>query len=191
MYGYFEFEIIQARYIPAGIAFFILSTPLLILFHLLLKILQIILEKILKTKNTLKSVVTIFNSIFLTVLIIIVYALLYFPTREEYLGGAKPIFISLLGDPEQMRFLNEFNMGIEDNSAGNPGVQTKPVCRLYENKDNILIGVIDWEDNEKNGTSIGSVRRIISIRKDIIKGVQYKGGKIGNLQCDAKKFYNL
>lgn len=172
-YGFFEYNFLQTRYISAGIIFIL---PLFLLFYPF--------SKIIREDGQGRFVFLTCFFVFL-----FIFAKFIFPRIPQYLGGGKPTFVSLLGDSaEQMPYLQNFDIGLQKN--GEKGsVQTEATCLFYQNQEIVLIGVTSWK--QENNSLLVSPRRIISLKKDQIRGLQLKGGFEGRVECPVLAFYSL
>lgn len=77
------------------------------------------------------------------------------------------------------------------NAGDKKSVQTYPVCILYQNQDNILIGTIKWESNEEGKAKNIGATRVINLKNSEIKGLQLKGGMVNETRCPITKFYQI
>ncbi len=159
-FSFFEYNLLQTRYISAGILFWFLVFIIYIILFLIKKSLIWCTFKIRKDFS-------FFQRISFACVIIIFYFLIFLPyifqITPSYLGGARPIPITLIANPEQIKFLSNFNIPIAKNAAGKQSVQTLQLCNIYQNKDYIILGVVDLKD-------IIYVKRVIILRQDQILG---------------------
>ncbi len=128
-FGFFEYNLVQIRYLSAGI---ILWTPVFLFYFLV--------------KN---------KKVFCILTIISIMAVIcLFPLIPQYIGGAKPIPTMILGAPDQITFLSNYDVRKTEN-AGRDSVQTGAVCLIYQNDNYILFF---------NATDIGTTQQIVKIR---------------------------
>jgi len=143
-YGFFEINVLQTRFISAGLIF-ILPVTLLFLF----------VNKEGKDFFTIKFTVWF-------ILYFFGYSLLLFQHIPQAYGGAKPFPVSILGSQEQIIYLNMFNLA----SAKDSTTQTVPVCELYSDGEKMIIGV-----STIDGLKITS-QRVMILNKNETKGFQ-------------------
>ena len=137
-FGFFEYNLLQTRYLSAGILYlfiiFILPLFLALLFKPLIK-------RIKEGKDiSIKTVVI--GLLILLFLDTFLFAPYIFPRVPQYLGGAQPFIISLIGNDEQINFLRNFNINYANEENKTP-YQTSLLCSIYENQDFIILGAID------------------------------------------------
>ena len=90
-----------------------------------------------------------------------------------------PIFTSLIGTPEQIKYLDE-NLEIikEPNKENKASIQTKPLCLFFEREDRIVIGTVS-----------AKVTRVATLpSREFIGFSQSPGGYIGSYACLANYF---
>ena len=204
-YGFFEYNLLQARYISAGLLFDIIVFFVFIIIIFLFdnfflffiffnkRVRKPLVYYKLQSKKKIffvtHPIITISIFSFFLGLCFYLFPYFIFPNIPQYFGGSKAIPASLIGNSYQMAYLSNYGIGLENNSGDKDSVQTKPVCILYQNQEYILIGILDWQEN---GNLIsGSPRRIINLKKDQINGFQSKGGLVGHVKCSATYFYDL
>jgi hypothetical protein len=149
-YGFFEVNLLQTRFLSAGF-FFILPILAALLFH----------------KKGVKYLLGSRVFLGLVILYFLIYGVFLFKKTSQALGGAKPIVVTILGQPDQISYLEKFN--IRSVSDVEPPVQTEPVCELYSNNDIIIIGVSNIET--RNGM-LGKSQRVITLHQNEISGIQ-------------------
>ncbi len=173
-YGYFEYDLLQTRFIFSGIVAIMFFAPVV---WFIKKILET--KFISKSKDFTKFIICIFI-LFLTLFLL---SRIIFPWIPQHLGGARPFPKSIIGEPDEIEFLSNFNIPSAKNADGKSSVQTNLVCEIYNNRDLIIIGTIG---------ETGSTLRILNIRKDKIKGFQsiaiFEEEKYRKIVC-AKFFY--
>lgn len=120
-FGLSEFNFLQARFISAGIlAVVIFCLP----YYLLLR---------LKSNKYLVAALSLLYLFYFFPAIILPFV----PTS---FGGGRPIVTSLIGTPEQIKYLEDnFNIPSEKNGE-NARVQTMPLCLFFEREDRVVIG---------------------------------------------------
>ncbi len=147
--GFYEFSIIQARYIHTGVVFlvFLLTTlaALLIAISLLKKIsiikkLLIFLDRLDLTSSGLAAFI---------LLTLLAYTMLVFPRLSQALGGAQPRVLSIIASESDIDFLANF--GIVKSSS----VITENLCVAYENQESVVILLAN---------------RILGVKKENFKG---------------------
>ena len=121
-FGFFEFNIVQLRFISSGLLFLL---PLAILSCLSFAV---------SGSRTVKFILTAVSILVWLFLFIIVI----FPVVPQSFGGARPIPTTIIGTTEQIEYLLNFNITTADNGEKLP-VQTKPVCLIYQNQDYSLV----------------------------------------------------
>ncbi len=154
-YGYFEYDLLQTRFILSGIVTILLFViPFSILIHRLLGT-----QFLSRRSNFIKIVIC-------GILLIVtgfLFVKIIFPWIPQPFGGARPLLKSIIAESSEIEFLSNFNIPAARNADGKSSVQTSPVCEIYSNRDLIIIGTI--------GES-GLTLRVLNIRKDKIKGFQ-------------------
>ena len=154
-FGFFEYNLIQARYISAGLLF-------IIIWIIVSRVIIFFLHRF--RKHEIRIIYK--NAIALLIII----SLVYFSTEvfllvPQWLGGGKPVATSILGTSEQIEYLKDLNF-FPISNAGNPSIQTR-ACLFYQNNDYVLIG---------------SYSRILSISRSSIIGFQTVKG-FNNTAC--------
>lgn len=91
----------------------------------------------------------------------------------SYLGGAKPSAVSIIANDKQVEYLSNFNIGKADNVEGKPSVETSLVCNIYQNKEIIIIGVVEVEKIDKEIIK-STPRRVLILKQDQISGLNPK-----------------
>jgi len=172
-FNFHDYSLLQIRYLSAGFWFLlvlgILSTPL-----------------IFKKNKISKKLVFLYLCFF--PIYITYFPTLIFPLISSSFGGGNPTAIQIIGRPDEINFLKNFNIDGAGNGEGLNPVQTLPLCLLYESDEALLLGVIRFEKDIPS-----SPARIISLKKNNFSGIQTLGGdlkKFINI-CKAINFYNL
>ena len=120
-FGYFEYNLLQTRFISAGILFSIYLSFLLHLVDMIRKrftkkrkkpFLQWIKEK----KFLVCSIIIVF---------LFVFSFEVFPITAQYFGGAKPIPASLVADIDTLKLLADFGVQLVENGEGKESRQTR------------------------------------------------------------------
>ncbi|MDD5031897.1 MAG: hypothetical protein PHR36_02510 [Patescibacteria group bacterium] len=219
-FGFFEYNLLETRYISAGLLFLFIFLLLFIFFYYLIAILSLVIRGMIslfiyamiqllvlfkKENNSLaerghnyikenryeviyakRDIVAIF---LLTLIILIFYFNNIFVKIPQYLGGARPFTASIIGNGEQIKYLQNFNIGSYANEDIDP-VQTQPICVLYQSKDHFIIGVLQIIDSKDNmiGVWRGGGRRVLLISKELAGNLQTRGGAVSEIDCSNIKF---
>lgn len=146
--GFYEFNLIQARYIHSGITFLIISIIILIPYLLIVWVVKLLLTKIQFVKKYYLEI-TLYFGILLFSVWIITYTLLIFPFISQAWGGAQPRILSIIASEDDIRYLANFNIKTPSS------VITENLCIAYENQDSIIILLEN---------------RVLSIKKENLKG---------------------
>lgn len=173
-YGFFEYNLLQVRYLSAG---FLPAFLLLIIIAL--------------TKKIKKIIFYIFLLIFLLIYFF-VYVKIFFPEWPPYFGGAKPFVISIIANPEQIKMLENFNVEPTPNAGGKDSVETIKVCNLYQNNDFVVIGVTDKDvlcetEKSNNTNNFAKPKRVLILNRDDISGFSIIpiSGRFKSIACDG------
>lgn len=134
-YSFFEYNLLQTRYISAGLLF-LLPTGLFFLALFVVESLVISYCKLQKTK--LYKVIRNVVGAIIFILFLIMF-LVIFGEIPPYLGGAKPFVTAIMTTPEQIEYLKNFNIKVPKNSS----VETMPLCNIYQNNDYVIVGVVE------------------------------------------------
>ncbi len=158
-FGFFEYNLIQIRYLSAGLAF---SLPAIFIVGI---------SRFLYRKNIRGNFRFVISG--LSILGVIGWGLIFynvFPWIPQYLGGGKPIPTMLIGNPDQIDFLSNFEIKIAENGGGKRSVQTLPVCLLYQNDKYVLFfnSLISTSTKEH----FGFTYRLIALSRDEFLGFQ-------------------
>lgn len=176
-FGFFEYNLIQTRFLSTGLFFWL---PLLAAYFLTEFLLRL-------CKDCFHNRAATFWSFLFCWLVIFVYL---FPNVYQSFGGAAPFPTSLIGSPDQIRFLENLDINPVKNADGKGSIQTNPVCLIYQNDQYILFS------NAKIPTQTNETRvpfRVISISRDQVLGFQQPSpSDHSDLQCElSKKLVNF
>ncbi len=109
---------------------------------------------------------------------LVVFNTQIFPYLPGYLGGAQPISTNIIGQPDSITYLSNFNIYMGENGKGLPSVETTPLCKIYENNDYIIVGIT----NKNNQGALVPVR-ILILKKDLIEGFSTKPDYFKYFSC--------
>jgi hypothetical protein len=188
-FGASEYNFLQTRFLLTGIvAVLFLSFPLFIgyVMYCFLREMIMKIDKIQRQKVKITKIKIYFFSLFFS-LFLGLYIMVIFPLIPQSFGGAKPTVASLLGSPDQMKFVENFNLTLSANSNGKEPVQTQSVCILYQNNDHILIGIQYKRANPNSTSTMIVFERNLYIRSDQIIGLQFMPGD--STRCVASDYY--
>lgn len=154
-FGFFEFDLLQTRFISAG--FLCLAIPGIPLF----------LFGQLWNKFSKLNIVWQAVSIFAWAVLFGTFAMSYVP---QYLGGSKPFLASVVMEPEMAKAFNL--MGYSYPVTDNDSIETIRGCKIYENRDQVLMG-FGIVDKEKTSTTTiaTSGSRVLYIGKEKIQAL--------------------
>lgn len=142
-FGFFEYNLLQVRFIAAGFVF------LLILFILIL-----ILDFILSRFNEYEIQIPV---VLIIVLLLGVIQFCFFQKIFIYIpqsfGGGRPIPTTILGTEEQIGYLSGLGVRGADN-GDKKSIQTQPVCLVYQNDAYIVFQSINQSDNKISARNI-------------------------------------
>lgn len=150
-FSFFEYNLIQIRYLSAGI---LLWLPVFLLYFFI--------------KNKKYFYFSAIVSMFLVILC--------FPLIPQYIGGARPIPIMILGSSDQISFLNNYNVRKTEN-AGQDSVQTGTVCLIYQNDNYVLFF---------NATDFSMVTQTYKVRNLSIVRDKFSGFQQAADESDSK-----
>jgi hypothetical protein len=188
-FGVFEFNFLQTRYLSTGIlSFIIIGTAAFLVSQLHIFLLGLHKFQNDQSRKRGKIVKTIFFLYFFGIFTTS-FSLLAFPRIPQWVGGAQPIAISLIGTSEQIEYLKNFNIDSAEN-GGNPSVQTRRVCLLYQNEHYLLLGVQRWQ-TELHGPGGQYLSRVLFYKSDQILGYQSKRGEVTDEKCNAFHFLGI
>lgn len=175
-FGFFEYNLIQTRFLSTGL-FLWLPCALILIISIFL------LEKIPIKYVTLRGIINFGGGAFIGIWFSL-FPLL-FPLVQQVFGGGKPVPASIIGTPEQIAFLANFDIPAADNATGKKSVQTLPVCVIYQNDQHILFfnTTIPATIDPKAGSQLNFNQRVISLRQDQFLGLQQSQGSYPNLVC--------
>ena len=148
-YSFFEYNLLQTRYISAGL-----------LFLFLFGFFVLVLTGHGKVKRTWPCIITLF---------VVVYAVFIFgafPRIPSYMGGAKPFVTAIVATPENLKYLGNLDIKLAYN-AGKAEVETMPLCNLYQNSDFIIVGVVDEQSDKAK-------LRVLVIKNSLILGLNQR-----------------
>lgn len=169
-FGFYEYNFIETNYISAG---FLSCLFLFIIYGVVFHTLQKFFKFSLNSDINVYICIVVFS-----ICIVLFPNYIFSRIPRHWLGGGMQQ-VSILGAPEQILYLNNFDIDGYDN-GDKASVQSKPVCLIYQNDKYSLFGVYNTITNK---------RRVISIENDRFTGLQYKGGDLGkNYFCDIKHF---
>lgn len=156
-FGYFEYDLLQTRFISAGI---LVSLSSLILFMLIVFIVKLF-------SHRAYSFFVDHQGIFLLLftLAVIVSGVFVFPTIPQYLGGGRPYLGSIIVDESASNEYKEMGLMISD-------VESLRGCKIYENRNIFIFGFIKNEIRyDKEGDVLISPDRVLIINRDKIDAV--------------------
>lgn len=167
--GFFEYQLIQTRFLSAGL---LILSPFILLFLIWPKL--------------LKSLMSFINnssvSRFILVVIFLIYCFLFinffFPLIPQYFGGGRPISAGIVATQDKLQILNDFGATLGDN-ADKKAIQTKGLCIFYQNSDVLLLGIPKNEYNELSNKISILQGRILIMSKDAIIGFDFLDEEIG------------
>lgn len=178
-FGYFEYNIVQARFLSAGLALWI---PIVVF-----SILSIFIESKIPTRYpTLKSSVGLIAGTIMGIWFSSFF-LIFFPQLPQSLGGAKPLPISIIGTPDEISYLSNFAIDSAPNAEGKPSVQTNLLCLIYQNDQYALLmnTVQTSTSSDQNGKlHIGLDSRLLSLSREQFLGYQQMVGPGVDAVCD-------
>ena len=148
-FGYFEYELLQSRFISTGILFLLLPTI-------------VYLFSFYKQNFSKKRMAA---SIAFVVLYFIIFTYILFPSIPQYLGGGKPYLGSIVANAETVKQYQK--MGLLKSEISD--IETTRGCKIYENKNILIFGFIKGAF-ENNKYSV-SADRVLIINRDKIDAV--------------------
>lgn len=181
-YGFFEFNVIQARYLSTGLLFLV---PLFICATFFIIILKS------KFWNIPKFLLLLLFSM------LFVYWLFgfkdYFFNLPQYLGGARPIATSIIASPDEIVYLANFGISAAENAKGKPPVQTSPICLIYQNDEYALffnsIYTVTSSSTEPSHKELAFDARVISLRRDQFTGFSGSFSQYPNSACNLSGLF--
>lgn len=180
--GFSEFEMIQTKFLSAGILFFVLFFFVFSLAWLIYKLLSYHN----KYEHVLKKFkfAAILVGLIIYFLILFIFSVLFFPKIPFFLGGAEPQIQSIIGPEEQIKLLPTFAI-----ATASPQ-QTENLCIAYENNDSFIALVFEQPEAEAAAKGATIKYRALKFRKDIITGFgSIKGDeKVEEQKKECEKF---
>lgn len=172
VYGFFEFNLLQTRFVSAGLMFLLISSTLYFV---------ILRKKPEDLLNFQKRKLVYFIIYFLF------YAYLIFPTLPQAIGGAAPFGVFLLGSEDQISYLVKFNIPTTPDSK----VETTPVCEIYSNTEQLVIGASSLNLQQTGyGTFSAQItgQRVMILHQNQISGTQpvgptYFPSSLSSMEC--------
>lgn len=176
-YGFFEYNLLQVRYLSAGF----LPALVLIVIFLITNLI----------KRFKKAIVCLFIVAFLP-LYYFVYVRNIFPNFPPYFGGAKPFVVSIIANSEQIKMLENFNIEATPNAGDKDSVETIKVCNLYQNNEFVVIGVADKDilckaEKTNEIVDFAQPKRVIILNRNDISGFSIVpvSNRFKNIACDG------
>ena len=184
--GFFEYNLIQIRFLSAGL---LLSLPIV----LILAATYFPLKTIAAKRKTIESIIGSITGILIGFWVPFLF--MFFPYIPQYLGGAKPIPVSFIGTPAQIKFLENFDVPSIENGE-KESVQTFPVCLIYQNDQYVLFftanqeSIISQDSDADNYQFLIKTRALLLSRSEYL-GLQNMSGEYANFQCRANNYLSL
>lgn len=176
-YGYFEYSFVQTRYLSAGLLFWIPTVAVFGADFLTLKFIPLRFNKIR----------TVVDNLFLGIISVWAVLLFFFlfPSIPQSLGGARPMSMSILGSPEEIEYLINFEIKPASNAGDKPSVQTRPICLIYQNSEYILFFNATQLSNAttEQGGVVSFSQRSILLSNHQFRGLQKNDGEGPDLVC--------
>lgn len=147
--GFFEYQIIQTRFVLTGLAFLV--------FLVCAGGLVMVLGKFLSmcayfSHSQFLDSFSIYVFFYLgLIFLILFFPIFYFPMLSPALGGGQPRMLSIIADEKEIQYLAQFGVRIAKGSS----IQTVNYCIAYENDAKIVVLL-------KN--------RVLELKKENIKG---------------------
>jgi len=148
-------DLLQGRFILTGMLFFVLGISIVSALLFFKESLEKALPSAFSNLTIVKMNKENFDawkfSFYTTIFIISIFLFSFFifPKIPGYLGGGQPKFISIIGEEQNIAYLENFGI------ASASKIQTVLMCSAYEDSDYIVIILAD---------------RILSLKKDIYLG---------------------
>ena len=156
-FGFFEYDLLQTRFLSAG--FLILILPVTVF----------AVRK--KSRDKFLLLNHFYQAVFFFVWVCF-FAIVIFPYIPQYFGGAKPYLASLVSNSEMIKSFEL--MGLLYSERQGEQVETTRGCKLYENSDQILMGfgVVSLSEKQNSNQQYAQVDniRIVAINKNQIQG---------------------
>jgi hypothetical protein len=157
-YGFFEYKLLQTRFLSSGLLALGFLPALIILPYLGYKGLISLVKRLSELE---REIISLLMGGVLFLFTLYAYTFFVFPYIPQYLGGAHPYVKSIIAEPDEMDFLSDLNFALPDNGGKRP-IQTDFICEIYSNEDVIIVGV--GEDDKH--------KRVITFNKNLFKGYQ-------------------
>lgn len=173
-FGFFEYNVFQIRYLSAGL---LLLLPVFVIGAI---------------AYLWKENLSTFGTVVVAVLSIswFMYVFGSFNTIHQYLGGGKPIPVSIIGNPEQIVFLENFGIQSIETAEERPRVQSNPICLVYQNDDYaLIINSTITRNEEVSSPSIVDLRAMSLDRKYFV-GLQAVRSIYAEEQCSKARIMN-
>lgn len=165
-FGLFEYNFLQTKFISAGLW----AILILALFYWCIRFLY----------RKLVYRIVLIQGLLLFVYIFFIFPFFIFPLIPTSFGGGMPIATSLIGTPDQIKYLSDnLQIEAEPNSGTSTSVQTKTLCLFFERDDRVVIGSI----------SGGRLRVVTLPSREFIGYSVSPGGYEGASVCLANYFW--
>jgi hypothetical protein len=181
-FGFFEYNLIQIRFLSAGL-FVLLPTVFFTEFAIFLSG---------RTRNDITS-----YALFSFALIWIPLSFLVFPLAPQFLGGAKPIPSTIIGTTEQIKYLSNFGIWTPQDQSEKSIVQSNPVCLIYQNEKYILFFAAEFylatttpSEVFPDGLRLRLDEKVISLSKENFTGFLSVDEVYKNTVCDLVKYHS-
>ena len=126
-FGFSEFNIIQSRFILSGFSFLVFFAVIIFIFLIIVEVAQKMFPKFELSPTKLKFIFVVLYLVFVPI-----YAKRLFPYIPNYLGGGKPIVLSIIADQTEISLLEPFLGSLSPVQSGNQ-------CVVYENQDIFIV----------------------------------------------------
>ena len=156
-YGFFEYNLLQTRFISAG---FLILFPLVSPFYIFPKGLSWVINK----NNS--TAVWRFLFVILAILYLFLSVNYLFPKFSQKIGGAAPFPLSIVADQTTLKTLEDFGVKPGDN-ANKTSLQTQSVCAIYSNEDFLIFGITKVDDN-----GVFRIDRFLVLKKEKVTGFE-------------------
>ena len=164
-FGFFEYNLLQTRFLSAGALFLL---PFVIGWYLIKKVslaLLLIYKKCLADRWV--PLVKLGVKFILGVSLVVYYYLFVskiFPKTDQYIGGAKPFPILIIFEPGKVNFYKDLGFEFYPSGQGQPEKLSRPVCNLYQNNDFVILGIVNPIKIEELETTIST--RIVILKRE-------------------------
>lgn len=125
--GFFEDELLRAKFILSGFLFFFVTLFLWLLLRIVFKILFCFKKEKIKIPQFLFPL--------LGILWLMFYTIFLFPVLPNFIGGGQPRSLSLIAEEDNLKILNSLEIKL----AGGATYQTENLCITHENSRTIYI----------------------------------------------------